>query len=214
MTAAPAEGSPGESPREGAGAAGREESPGVHDAHGDGSVRFGGFDAAGSHAAPAAPRPPYPGDAYAQPSAYAQGSPYPQGAAYAQPGPYAHSGPYAPTGPTGYPGNSGYAGYAGYAQPEHPSATITLVMAILGFFVSGLTFFVAWYLGSEARKEIMAGAPYPWDGSLKVGYWIGKVGGIVTIVSLVFAIVVFALLMLGMIAWFPMMGMETGGTHI
>lgn len=80
--------------------------------------------------------------------------------------------------------------YGGYQQmlPEHPQATLTLVMVILGFFV-GITYFVAWYLGAQARKEIEAGAPYRWDGTLKVGYWLGKILSIVSIIGIVLSII-------------------------
>lgn len=84
--------------------------------------------------------------------------------------------------PQGYgpPANYGYGG----AMHEHPQAQMTLIMGIVGFFFTP-TAFVAWYLGGKAKKEIQAGAPYQWDGSLKIGYLIGKIISIIAIVSLV-----------------------------
>lgn len=94
-----------------------------------------------------------------------------------------------------YPGQGTYqqgnyqqpAGYQQYGAPmylaEHPQATTVLVLGIVGIFV-GLLSFVAWYMGGKARKEIQAGAPYLWDGSLKTGYYLGKVFGIIYIMGI------------------------------
>ncbi|GAB3810516.1 hypothetical protein GCM10028820_00120 [Tessaracoccus terricola] len=43
--------------------------------------------------------------------------------------------------------------------------------------------FVAWYFGGQARTEIRNGAPFSWRGGLVVGYWLGKILSILTIVS-------------------------------
>lgn len=91
-----------------------------------------------------------------------------------------------------------------YNQPvigEHPQATTVLIMGILGFFITPFSF-VAWYMGGNARKQIEAGAPYRWDGGLQVGYWMGKVLGIITLVG----VALFALMMVIMMFGF-MVGM-------
>lgn len=81
---------------------------------------------------------------------------------------------------------SGYGGYG--PQGEHPQANTVMILGILSFFVPVVSF-VAWYMGGNARKEIEAGAPYRFDGGLKVGYWIGKILSILSIISLVFTII-------------------------
>lgn len=77
----------------------------------------------------------------------------------------------------------------GYGQlGEHPQATTVLVMGILGLFVP-IVSFVAWYMGGQARNEIKAGATYAWDGSLTIGYWIGKIYSIIQLVALALMLV-------------------------
>lgn len=133
---------------------------------------------------------------YGQSSGYGdQQSDYGQGG-YDQQPTYGQS-PYGPpsygqqhsygVAPTGYGGGYGQ-------QGEHPQATTVLIMGIVSFFFSPLAF-VAWYMGGNARKEIEAGAPYRFDGGLKVGYWIGKIIGILTIVGAIFGV----LMVLGLV---------------
>lgn len=78
-----------------------------------------------------------------------------------------------------------------YSQPpgqyrlvpaEHPQATTVLVLGAISVGVPFLSF-VAWYMGSKAKKEIGRGAPYPYSGNLKIGHILGKVIGIITIVG-------------------------------
>lgn len=71
---------------------------------------------------------------------------------------------------------------AGYVPaPEHPRSTTVLVLGILGF-MTGITGFFGWYIGSKAKKEIMAGGtPYRWDGSLKVGHILSIISSALTI---------------------------------
>jgi|GEM_PF-6433927 len=89
--------------------------------------------------------------------------------------------------------------YYGYRPPaEHPQAQTVLILGILGFF-TGVCAFIAWYMGAQARKEIAAGAPYPWAGSLKTGHLLGKVFGIIILVSVGISVVLpllYGLLML------------------
>ncbi|NLE98727.1 MAG: hypothetical protein GX596_12190 [Propionibacterium sp.] len=122
-------------------------------------------------------QPPYGQPSYGQPS-YGE-SPY--GAGYGQQPQPGYG--MAPT------------GYGGYGpQGEHPQANTVMILGILSFFFSPLAF-VAWYMGGNARKEIDAGAPYRFDGGLKVGYWIGKIIGILTIVGVVLG----TIMMLGLV---------------
>lgn len=118
---------------------------------------------------------PQPGQSYGQPS-YGQQS-------YGQaPAPYGQD----PYGQQPYGAQPSYGGYGQTA--EHPQATTVLVLGILGFFVP-IVSFIAWYMGGKAKQEIAAGAPYQWDGSMKIGYLLGKIFSIVAIVSIVLTIV-------------------------
>lgn len=85
----------------------------------------------------------------------------------------------------------GYVPY-GYPRAEHPQATLTLVLGVVGIVVPVLSF-VAWYLGGQARDEIRLGAPYAWEGGVVAGYWLGKILGIVTIISTSFSLVLLVL---------------------
>ncbi len=126
---------------------------------------------------------------------YGQQAGYGQ-SAYGQQPDYSHSGVSQQDYGQQY-GVAGYGNSSGYqAQAEHPQATMVLVMAILSFF-TGITAFVAWYMGGKARKEIQAGAPYAWDGGLKIGYWIGKIYSIIQIVALALLAVLFIIAMIG-----------------
>ena len=53
---------------------------------------------------------------------------------------------------------------------------------------------IAWYMGGQAKKEIAAGAPYPFEGKIKTGYILGKVFGILQIVGIVLAIAIYAIM--------------------
>ncbi len=68
------------------------------------------------------------------------------------------------------------------------------MLGILGFFVP-IVPFVAWYMGGQIKRQIEAGAPYQWEGTLKIGYLMGKILGIIQIVSVVLTIawVIFAI---------------------
>ena len=93
---------------------------------------------------------------------------------------------YQPGPPMGY----------GAMQPEHPDAQTVQLLGIIGIFV-GIVPFIAWYMGSQAKKEIDAGAPYQWDGSkLKTGYMLGKVFSIIyiVVVALYILFIIFAII--------------------
>ena len=128
----------------------------------------------------------YAQPAYGDPAQPSYGADYGQ-APYGQ-SPYAQGAPQ-PNGMTPY-GQQAYGqqpGY-GYGYPEHPQATTILVLGILGFFVP-IVPFVAWYMGGQIKRQIESGAPYQWDGTLKIGYLIGKILGIIQIASVVLTIV-------------------------
>lgn len=103
----------------------------------------------------------------------------PSGQNYAQPGAY---GSYQPQ-PGGM--QQQYAAYGQYGPNggEHPQAQTVLILGILGFFTT-ITAYIGWYMGGKAKKEIEAGAPYRWDGNLKIGYIISKVLSIISFVAL------------------------------
>ncbi|NHB84817.1 hypothetical protein G7085_10020 [Tessaracoccus sp. HDW20] len=80
----------------------------------------------------------------------------------------------------------------GYQNVEHPQSQLVFILGILGIF-TGITAFVAWYMGGQARKEIQAGAPYQWAGQLKTGYTLGKVFGILSIIGFSLAIIFYVI---------------------
>ena len=85
--------------------------------------------------------------------------------------------------PPAQPGYGYQQPYYGYQPPaEHPQAQTVFILGIVGIF-TGILSFVAWYLGAEAKKEIEAGAPYPFEGKLKTGYLLGKILGIISLAS-------------------------------
>lgn len=127
---------------------------------------------------------------------------YGQQQPYGDPAGYPH--PQAP----GAPGNHPYAPYGypyhPYGQVEHPQAQTVFILGILGIF-TGITAFIAWYMGGQARKEIEAGAPYRWEGNLKSGYLLGKVFGIISIVGMAAAVAIWVFYIVFFIAMFGML---------
>ena len=103
----------------------------------------------------------------------------------------------------GYGQQQGYGpGYGAYIPaPEHPQSQMVFILGIVGIF-TGVTAFVAWYMGGQAKKEIEAGAPFQWGGQLKTGYTLGKVFGIIWIVGIALYIVFFILYIAFMAAMF------------
>lgn len=81
-----------------------------------------------------------------------------------------------------------YGGQPPYGQPvygaEHPQASTIQILGIVGIFAP-ICCYIAWYMGSQAKKEIEAGAPYPFTGALKTGYLLGKIVSIISIVATV-----------------------------
>lgn len=110
------------------------------------------------------------------------------------------------TAPQPFPGAAQYApepwatgGYpVGFGAPsEHPQATTVLILGILSLFI-GVTGPFAWFLGSQARRE-MAANPGRWapSGSLTVGW----VLGVVTTLLGVLAVGFFLLMIVGLAAF-------------
>lgn len=149
-----------------------------------------------SYARPTAPAEPAP-TGYPHPTQYTQPTGYPQA-------PYQQSG-YAQPAPTqtGYPEPSGYAGYGqglatqqqpyGYGYPvapDHPNATLVLVLGLIGMFVFPLTAPFAWVLGSRARAE-MAAFPGRWgsSGTLTVGWVLGIITSVIWLLIIGFMMI-------------------------
>jgi hypothetical protein len=92
-------------------------------------------------------------------------------------------------------------GYAAAPQPEHPNATLVLVLGIVGLFTNFMLLpFVspiAWYLGAKARRE-MARHPgvYSDSGKLTAGVTLGVIGTVFALLGVAF-IVLLILLAIG-----------------
>ena len=158
------------------------------------------------YGSPSAAEPPSYGAPSAQPT-YGYGEPPSgqQGQAYAEPSAgqagYGYRQQPYPQGQPGYGATPGYGAQQpaygvqpypyGGVQQEHPQSQMVFILGIVGIF-TGITAFVAWYMGGQAKKEIEAGAPYPWSGQLKTGYTLGKVFGIISIVGWSLMIVIYA----------------------
>lgn len=120
---------------------------------------------------------------------------------YGQPQPHygqpqQHGQPYGEVppryGPMGYP-----------PPPEHPQAQTVLVLGIVGIFVPIVAFF-AWHMGGKAKKEITSGAPFLWDGALKVGYILGVIFSLLQIVGLVVSLASIIYAVLGLLMMMAM----------
>ncbi len=85
--------------------------------------------------------------------------------------------------------------------PEHPNATVTLVLGIVGAAALFIAFPfispVAWYLGSRARRDMRYDpGRYRPSGALTAGYVLGIIGTLIAITFvglIVLAILIFAL---------------------
>ncbi len=123
-------------------------------------------------------QPGQPGQGWGPPTA-----PYPQ--AYPPPG-YPPSG-YPPSGypPQGYPPQ----GPVQYA-PDHPRATTSLVLGILGVVACQVLGPVAWWMGKKTLEEIDAsGGRYGGRGAAQAGYVMGVVGTVLLALALVFLVI-------------------------
>lgn len=157
-----------------------------------------------------APTPAY-GEPYRQPT-YGQPAPAPSPAQsnYTQPT-YASTGWAEPSGPAeGVAPQPAYQGYPtpgqapavpvpyayGYQQnlPEHPSATTTFVLSLVGLFVLQILCPIAWYTGAKAQREVKAN-PGRWrtGGLLSAGTIIGMIGTVFMALVLIFLFFIFAM---------------------
>lgn len=114
------------------------------------------------------------------------------------------SNPYDPSQPAGQPyGQPGYGpGGAPWrpAPPEHPQATLILILGILGLALCQVIAPFAWVMGGRARKEIVeSGGTIGGQTQVTVGWALGIAGSIILIISAlaVVAVVVIALVGVG-----------------
>lgn len=119
---------------------------------------------------------------------------------YSAPQPAASQDPY-----SGYESQ----GYASYGQqtpyaapgvqpyqtallPDHPQATMVLVLGIIGIVMVQLCAPFAWYFGNKAKREIDANpGMYKDGGMLTVGRVLGIIGTVLLILTTIFLILYF-----------------------
>ena len=78
----------------------------------------------------------------------------------------------------------------GYAAPEHPKATTSMVLGILGVVLCQVIAPFAWVMGKRTVAEIDAsGGRLAGRGQAQAGYILGIIGTVLLIVSVVFVIV-------------------------
>ncbi|WP_296139335.1 hypothetical protein [uncultured Tessaracoccus sp.] len=76
--------------------------------------------------------------------------------------------------------------------PDHPDATSVVVLGAVGMVV-GVTGFIGWYLSSRAKREIEAGAPYHYGGTLQIGRVLSIITSVLCLLWIA-GVVVFTLL--------------------
>ncbi len=91
---------------------------------------------------------------------------------YGQPNPYGQQAPY------GQPGPYGQApGYPAQYAPDHPRATTSLILGILGLVVCGVIAPFAWRMGKQTLNEIDASqGRVGGRGAAQAGYVLGIIG--------------------------------------
>ncbi len=105
---------------------------------------------------------------------------------YGQPG-YGQQPPYGP--PQGYP--------VAYA-PDHPKATTSLVLGILGFVVCGILAPFAWRMGKRTVAEIDAShGQLGGRGSAQAGYILGLIGTVFLVLAVLGVLFLLAVGVLG-----------------
>ncbi|MEP7090218.1 MAG: DUF4190 domain-containing protein [Nocardioidaceae bacterium] len=116
-------------------------------------------------------QPPYgepPQDPYGQQPPYGQPPGYGQ-PPYGQPAGYGQTQPYGQ--PPGYP--------PGAYAPDHPKATTSLVLGILGIVICGIIAPFAWRMGKQTVSEIDASnGRLGGRGAAQAGYVLGLIGTI------------------------------------
>ncbi|HEY3406964.1 MAG TPA: hypothetical protein VGK53_02200 [Propionicimonas sp.] len=145
---------------------------------------------------PPAPYRPAPVQGFAEPSGPAdtigaqsiyQGYPTAPGA----PAPQQPAWPAVIQDPVGY--DYGYSNPANLS--EHPNATLSMVLGIIGLVFFQLLSPVAWYLAAKGRRE-MAMSPGRWrpSGSLTAGFVLGIIGTVFLALGAVFILVLIGII--------------------
>ena len=125
--------------------------------------------------------PPYPGQEPYQ----GQGQQYPP----ANPEPYGQ--PYPSANPTPYgPPAAPQSPYGGGFRPQHPQATVTLVLGIVSIFVALMCCLpvgiAPWIMGSRGIKQVDANpGMYDGRGQLVGGMVTGIVGTVVSVIAII-----------------------------
>lgn len=130
------------------------------------------------------PTPPEPEEPTSQQPGF-----WEQQAQSQQPSPY-----YGPPGQPGYPPQAPYQ----YA-PDHPKATTTLVLGILGLVVCGVVAPFAWVMGKRTLEEIDASnGTVGGRGAAQAGYVLGIVGTVILALGLAL-VLIYVLFMVALI---------------
>jgi hypothetical protein len=152
---------------------------------------------------PAYGQPAYGPPSYGQPGHDQQQGPYQQQPGYGPPPGYGQAPPYSQPGQA-QPGQPqpGYAqGSYGYvAAPDHPKATISLVLGILGLVACQVISPFAWVIGKRTVGEIDASqGRLGGRGSAQAGYILGIIGTVLLGLGLLVFVVwlVFVVLAIG-----------------
>ncbi len=139
------------------------------------------------------PQDPYPQDPYGDQPPYGQSAygPPPSGQqAYGQQG-YGQA-PYGQ--PAGYPPPGVY-------PPDHPRATTSLVLGILGIVICGIVAPFAWQMGRRTMQEIDASnGQLGGRGQAQAGYVLGVIGTVLLGIALVIVALVVVLVVVGSVA--------------
>lgn len=92
------------------------------------------------------------------------------------------------------PGGAPYA----YAPPDHPQATLVLVLGILGLALCQVLGPVAWVMGHRARREIAAsGGTVGGHTQVTVGWALGIVATVLLVLSIVAIVTILVIAMIG-----------------
>lgn len=153
---------------------------------------------------PTAPQQSQPGPGQAGPGQPGPGQPGPGQPGQEQPGYWQQQAqgqqpPYPP--PHGYPAH----GQVQYA-PDHPKATTSLVLGILGVVLCQVIAPFAWSMGKRTLNEIDASrGRLGGRGAAQAGYVLGIVGTVLLGLSLVFILIY----VVGMVAFFSTSGVSS-----
>lgn len=152
---------------------------------------------------PTAPQQSQPGPGQAGPGQPGPGQPGPGQPGQEQPGYWQQQaqGQQPPYPPHGYPAH----GQVQYA-PDHPKATTSLVLGILGVVLCQVIAPFAWSMGKRTLNEIDASqGRLGGRGAAQAGYVLGIVGTVLLGLSLVFILIY----VVGMVAFFSTSGVSS-----